>query len=104
MDEVKSVTLLPAFSNIDLLNSAVVLSSSTTRKLNSFLFSFLDYGWVNNNVPDYNLNTTYMGIGLGLAFETKAGIFNISYAVGKQGNNSLDFRQAKIHLGYANFF
>lgn len=71
---------------------------------NSFLFSFVDYGWANNNVPAYNLNSTYLGIGLGLAFETKAGIFNISYAIGKQDNNSLNFRQAKIHLGYVNFF
>ncbi len=71
---------------------------------NSFLFSFLDAGWAKNNVPGYNLDNIYMGIGLGMAFETKAGIFNISYAVGKTQGNSFDVRDAKIHLGYVNFF
>ena len=72
--------------------------------MNSFLFSFLDVGWAKNNMKSYNFSSTYMGIGLGLAFETKAGIFNISYAVGKQGDNSFSLRAAKIHLGYVNFF
>src|SRR5579871_1174933 len=72
--------------------------------MNSFLFSFLDAGWAKNNIPSYNFSSSYMGIGLGLAFETKAGIFNISYAVGKQDDNSFSLRAAKIHLGYVNFF
>ncbi|HVM88679.1 MAG TPA: BamA/TamA family outer membrane protein [Puia sp.] len=72
--------------------------------LNSFLFSFVDAGWAKNNIPSYNFNNNYLGVGLGLAFETKAGIFNISYAIGKQDNNSFSFRAAKIHLGYVNFF
>jgi outer membrane protein assembly factor BamA len=72
--------------------------------MNSFLFGFLDAGWAANNVPDYELNEVYIGTGIGMAFETKAGIFNISYAVGKQSGTNLDFRDAKIHLGYVSFF
>ncbi len=72
--------------------------------MNSFLFSFVDGGWAKNEVPGYAINNLYLGIGLGLAFETKAGIFNMSYAVGKTGNNPFEFSQAKIHLGYVNFF
>jgi outer membrane translocation and assembly module TamA len=64
----------------------------------------VDAGWAKNNIPSYNFSNSYLGIGLGLAFETKAGIFNISYAVGKQDNSSFSFRAAKIHLGYVNFF
>ena len=71
---------------------------------NSFLFSFLDAGWAKNSIPGYNLNNTYLGFGLGMAFETKAGIFNISYALGKRDDANLNFRDAKIHLGYVNFF
>ncbi len=71
---------------------------------NSFLFSFLDLGWAKNDIPNYSLNHTYLGIGLGMAFETKAGIFNISYAVGKRDDTELTLRNAKIHLGYVNFF
>lgn len=72
--------------------------------MNSFLFAFFDGGWAKNDVPGYQLNSIYLGLGLGLAFETKAGIFNISYAIGKQDSNPFAFRQAKIHLGYVNFF
>jgi outer membrane protein assembly factor BamA len=71
---------------------------------NSFLFAFFDGGWAKNNIPNYSVNNTYMGFGLGMAFETKAGIFNISYAVGKRDDANLNLRQAKIHLGYVNFF
>jgi len=72
--------------------------------LNSFLFTFVDAGWAKNNVPGYNLNSSFLGLGLGLAFETKAGIFNISYAMGKRDNTNLNFHDAKIHLGYVSFF
>ncbi|HEX9509967.1 MAG TPA: BamA/TamA family outer membrane protein [Puia sp.] len=72
--------------------------------LNSFLFTFVDAGWAKNNAPGYNLNSTFLGLGLGMAFETKAGIFNISYALGKRDNTNLNFHDAKIHLGYVSFF
>jgi outer membrane protein assembly factor BamA len=72
--------------------------------LNSFLFTFLDGGWAKNTVSGYNLNNSFLGFGLGLAFETKAGIFNISYALGKRDDTNLNFRDAKIHLGYVSFF
>ncbi|WP_315820083.1 hypothetical protein [Paraflavitalea speifideaquila] len=45
-----------------------------------------------------------MGLGLGMAFETKAGIFNISYAAGKRDDAKFNLRQAKIHFGYVNYF
>ena len=61
-------------------------------------------GWAANNVPGYGLNNIYLGTGIGMAFETKAGIFNISYAVGKRDDTNLNLRDAKIHLGYVSFF
>jgi outer membrane protein assembly factor BamA len=72
--------------------------------VNSFLFTFLDMGWAKNNVPGYNLDNVFIGTGLGMAFETKAGIFNISYALGKRNDTNLNFHDAKIHLGYVSFF
>ncbi len=99
--------LLRGFNEESILASEYVVSSLEYRYLigmNSFLFSFVDGGWAKNEVPGYASNSFYMGIGVGLAFETKAGIFNMSYAVGKQGADPFEFRQAKIHLGYVNFF
>ena len=49
-------------------------------------------------------NSSFLGTGLGMAFETKAGIFNITYAVGKRDGDKFNFRQSKIHLGYVNYF
>lgn len=99
--------LLRGFDEESILATQYSVGSLEYRYLigmNSFLFAFFDGGWAKNEVPGYSLNSTYLGIGLGLAFETKAGIFNISYAIGKQDSNPFAFRQAKIHLGYINFF
>lgn len=99
--------LLRGFDEESIYASQYAVSTLEYRYLigmNSFLFSFFDAGWAKNNIPSEHFSSTYMGIGLGLAFETKAGIFNISYAIGKQGNNSFNFQAAKIHLGYVNFF
>ena len=44
------------------------------------------------------------GFGIGLDFETKAGIFTLSYALGKQFNNPIEIQSAKIHFGYVSRF
>ncbi len=99
--------LLRGFDEESILASQYVAGTLEYRYLigqNSFLFSFLDGGWAKNDVPGFKVNSIYLGLGVGLAFETKAGIFNMSYAVGKQDSNPFQLRQAKIHLGYLNFF
>ena len=99
--------LLRGFDEQSILASQYAVGTLEYRYLmglNSFLFTFVDAGWAKNDVPGYNLNETYIGSGLGMAFETRAGIFNISYAIGKTGGNSFDFHDAKIHLGYVSFF
>ncbi len=99
--------LLRGFDEASILAAQYAVGTLEYRYLiglNSFLFGFVDGGWAANNVPDYALNNVYIGTGIGMAFETKAGIFNISYAVGKTSGTNLDFRDAKIHLGYVSFF
>jgi outer membrane protein assembly factor BamA len=99
--------LLRGFDEASILAAQYAVGTLEYRYLiglNSFLFTFIDGGWARNNVPGYELNNGYFGMGLGLAFETKAGIFNISYAVGKRDDTNLNLRDAKIHLGYVSFF
>jgi outer membrane protein assembly factor BamA len=99
--------LLRGFDEQSILCSQYAVGTLEYRYLvglNSFLFTFVDGGWAMNNVPGFNLNNTYIGTGLGMAFETKAGIFNISYAIGRTNQTSFDFHDAKIHLGYVSFF
>jgi len=99
--------LLRGFDEQSILASQYAVGTLEYRYLvglNSFLFTFLDAGWAKNNVPGYTLNNSFLGAGLGMAFETKAGIFNISYALGKRDNTSFNFHDSKIHLGYVSFF
>jgi outer membrane protein assembly factor BamA len=99
--------LLRGFDEQSILASQYTVGTLEYRYLvgmNSFLFTFLDIGWAKNTVPGYNLNSSFLGTGLGMAFETKAGIFNISYALGKRNDTQLNFHDAKIHLGYVSFF
>ncbi len=99
--------LLRGFDEQSILASQYAVGTLEYRYLvglNSFLFTFVDAGWAKNNGPGFGLNSTYLGTGLGMAFETKAGIFNISYAIGMTSQTSFDFHDAKIHLGYVSFF
>ncbi len=73
--------------------------------LNSFIFGFVDGGWVKNKYQSINLNNNFIGAGLGLAFETRFGLLNISYAAGKRNDVKFNLREAsKIHFGYVNYF
>ena len=72
--------------------------------LNSFFYGFIDGGWGRNNSHSSNYTHTYIGTGLGLALETKAGIFNLAWAVGKRDDTQLNLRQSKIHFGFVNYF
>lgn len=42
--------------------------------------------------------------GAGINFQTKPGIFSISYSLGSQRGNPILFRSAKIHFGFVNYF
>jgi hemolysin activation/secretion protein len=72
--------------------------------LNSYFYALADGGWGENNSQQKKIDYTYIGVGLGLAFETKAGIFNLAWAVGKRSDAQLNLRQSKIHFGFVNYF
>ena len=72
--------------------------------LNSYFFGFVDGGWARNNSRISKYSHTYFGTGLGLALETKAGIFNLAWAVGKRDDTPFNLRQSKIHFGFVNYF
>jgi hypothetical protein len=46
----------------------------------------------------------YLGAGLGLNFETKAGLINLAWALGKRSDTDWNARQSKIHVGWVNYF
>jgi outer membrane protein assembly factor BamA len=99
--------LLRGFDEESIYASSFVVLTGEYRYLigqNSFLFSFIDAGWTRNAQPEPDVKNQFFGTGLGIAFETKAGVFNISYAVGKRNDTKFDLRQSKIHLGFVTFF
>ncbi|HET9056841.1 MAG TPA: POTRA domain-containing protein [Chitinophagaceae bacterium] len=99
--------LLRGFDEESIFASRYVVSSFEYRYLigqNSYLFTFTDGGWAHNKSQFANIRNTYIGVGFGMSFETKAGLFNISFAAGKRDDLPLNLRQAKIHFGYINFF
>ena len=71
---------------------------------NSYLYVFGDGAWYEkNNISDY-VRDTPIGFGAGISFETKAGIFSINYALGKQFANPIQLKSGKIHFGIVNYF
>ncbi len=67
-------------------------------------FVFGDIAYTQNNVNNTNTNSLPIGTGIGLTLETKAGVFGLSYAIGKLPENPFNLRSAKIHFGYVNYF
>jgi hypothetical protein len=45
-----------------------------------------------------------LGFGAGINMQTRAGIFSLNYALGKQFDNPINVGNAKIHIGYINRF
>jgi outer membrane protein assembly factor BamA len=72
--------------------------------LNSYFFGFTDGAWVRNSSADVNANNTLLGVGFGINLETKAGMFNISFAEGEGNGENFNFGNTKVHIGYVNFF
>ncbi|MCU0348882.1 MAG: hypothetical protein MUC59_18220 [Saprospiraceae bacterium] len=72
---------------------------------NSYFYTFGDYGYVEDKrIGQPSRYDNPLGFGGGLTFETSAGVFGISLAVGKQSGNPLDFRNPKVHFGYVSVF
>lgn len=71
---------------------------------NSYLFAFGDLGYTENVRVDQRNFDRPAGMGAGITFETKVGLFGFSLAVGKQQNTGFDFRSVKTHFGYVSMF
>jgi outer membrane protein assembly factor BamA len=71
---------------------------------NSRFSLFSDLAWLEEKRLGMDRRDRPIGFGAGLDFETSAGIFGLSYALGRQRGNPIVFREAKIHFGYINRF
>ncbi len=73
--------------------------------LNSYIASFIDWARVNKSYQSISSSDNFIGAGISMIYETKGGLLNISYALGKKENLPINLRDAsKIHFGYINYF
>jgi outer membrane protein assembly factor BamA len=73
--------------------------------INSYFFGFSDFGLTHTSFGSANYSDNFISGGVGLAFETKFGLLNLSYAIGKRDDIKFDIRKSsKIHFGYINYF
>ena len=73
--------------------------------LNSYLFGFVDAARVENKYQLTDVSNSFLSTGIGMLFETKVGLLNLSFAVGKRNDVPFNLSgSSKIHFGYINYF
>lgn len=98
---------LRGFDEESILASAYTISKLEYRFLldrNSYLFAFANQAYYENKASKLTIHDTPYGFGAGITFETKPGIFSLTYALGKQFNNPISVRSAKVHFGIISTF
>jgi len=71
---------------------------------NSYFHLFSDLAYYEKDTYRSFDNDIPYSIGTGISFETKAGIFSLSYALGSEKGNPFLLRSAKVHFGFVNYF
>lgn len=71
---------------------------------NTALYVFADQGYYESNTSEMKIIDRPLGFGAGLNLKTGGGIFTFNYALGKQFDNPVLIRSAKISFGFRNVF
>ncbi len=98
---------LRGFDEESILVSTYVLTSFEYRFMlmrNSYFFTFFDWAYIQRKFNNSVFTDFPFGFGAGITFDTKIGIFGLTYALGNQKDAKLDFRKSKIHFGYIAMF
>ncbi len=69
-------------------------------KNDAYLYSITDFGYIKKDKSENKLYS----FGLGYAFETKIGLLNLNYSIGKSNNENFDFRKGVVGLRYVTRF
>ena len=98
---------LRGFDEESIFCSTYLISTVEYRFLyarTSNLFVFTDAAWYENLSTHRYTKDQPLALGAGISFDTKAGILNMSYALGNQMGNGFDVRNGKIHFGLVALF
>ncbi|HMQ47366.1 MAG TPA: BamA/TamA family outer membrane protein [Saprospiraceae bacterium] len=99
--------LLRGFDEESIFATQFVVATLEYRLLissNSYLYTFGDFAYLEDETNIKNKTDRPLGFGAGITFETKAGLFGVSLAYGKQLDNPIDFSSPKVHFGYVSLF
>jgi len=66
----------------------------------SYIFLFYDQSFIQRKSIGFFQEDFPFGFGTGLSFTTKAGVFQLVYALGQSNEQSLAFNRAKFHFGF----
>ncbi|WP_156772450.1 BamA/TamA family outer membrane protein [Urechidicola croceus] len=68
----------------------------------SYLYSITDFAILQNNI--IKENNKLFGFGIGYVYNTKAGLIDISYAIGKTSDIPFNFDNSRFHIKLIQFF
>lgn len=71
---------------------------------NANFFAFVEQAYWEDTTQDTRVNDNPLGFGVGATFETKAGLFNLTYALARQFGNPIEVRDGKVHFGFTSLF
>lgn len=98
---------LRGFDEESIYTSGYSYASAELRFLyerNSNVFVFLNGGFVEQKLRSSYDGFWAYGFGAGVNFSTKIGVLNLTYALGSRDGAPIQFRNSKIHVGFAGYF
>jgi outer membrane protein assembly factor BamA len=71
---------------------------------NSNMFVFTDYGVIRDPYSTQKIWDRPVGFGVGINFDTGAGLLQLIFSLGSRYNETIDYRNANVHIGYSSIF
>ena len=107
MYQIGGIKTLRGFDEESIFASSFAIGTAEFRYLldkYSNVFGFLDGAFVQKNLQGKKQNRNFLGVGMGLNFMTKSGMFSMAYALGKSDQQEFGLKNSKIHVGFSTLF
>jgi outer membrane protein assembly factor BamA len=107
LNRIGGIRTLKGFDEQAIFASTYFILNTEIRYLiqkNAHALLFWNGAYYENAALPSKPSDTPFGFGAGINFETGAGIFSLYYALGREQQNQIDFRRAKVHFGLINYF
>lgn len=102
MYKIGGLTSLRGFNEESITATFVAILNTEFRWMidrRTFVYTFWNGAYYEKRTLQKFVHDTPNGFGLGLSFDTPAGIFNITYALGREFDNPIQLKYGKVHFG-----